>query len=126
MTMSKIACMMGSGALGALCRYGLGGWVQERFGGTFPLGTMAVNVIGCLIFGFLWTLANERYLLSGPLAFMVLTGFVGSFTTFSTMTFEGFRLLSSSAVGAALFYLFGSQLLGIGAAWGGVVLARLL
>lgn len=118
--------MMMAGALGALSRYALSGLIQQKGVGLFPWGTMTVNVTGCLAFGFIWALANERGLISGPTAFVVLTGFVGSFTTFSTMTFEAFRLISSSAHGTALAYLLGSQTIGIGAAFCGVLLGRLV
>lgn len=124
--MNKILLMMLAGGCGALSRYLLSGWVQSRSGISFPLGTMVTNVLGCFIFGFLWTMANERYVLSGELAFIVLTGFVGSFTTFSTMTFDAFQLLRSSAMTMAIVYLAGSQLLGIAGAWFGVIIARII
>ncbi len=124
--MSKILAMMFAGALGAISRYVVSGWIQERVGGVFPWGTMTVNVLGCFIFGFIWTLANERYLLPNSVSFVVLTGFAGAFTTFSTMTFEGLSLASTSAVALAVGYLLGSQLLGMGAIWSGAVVARML
>lgn len=122
--MSKMLGMMVAGALGALSRHVLSAVIQSKSGFSFPLGTMVVNVLGCMVFGFLWSLANERGILSGPMAFVVLTGFVGSFTTFSTMTFEAFNLFSSSALGTGMAYLLGCQILGVGAAWAGVAFAR--
>ena len=73
-----------AGALGTLARYGLGGAVQTVLGQNFPWGTLVVNAIGCLLFGLVWTLAEERLLISGHLRFIVLVGFMGAFTTFST------------------------------------------
>lgn len=122
--MSKIFFMMMAGALGALSRYGLSYFIQGKESGLFPWGTMTVNVVGCLLFGFIWALANERHLIPGQTAFIVLTGFVGSFTTFSTMSFEAFHLISSSAHGTATAYLLGSQAVGVGAAFCGVLLGR--
>ncbi len=124
--MSNFIGIMCAGAFGALSRYAVSGWIQERFGGAFPWGTMTVNVLGCFIFGFIWTLANERYLLPNSVSFIVLTGFAGAFTTFSTMTFEIFSLASTSAVAWAVGYLLGSQILGMGAVWIGTVVARML
>ncbi len=124
--MSKILAMMFAGALGAVSRFVVSGWIQERVDGVFPWGTMTVNILGCFIFGFIWTLANERYLLPNSVSFVVLTGFAGAFTTFSTMTFEGLSLASTSAVALAVGYLLGSQLLGMGAIWSGTVVARML
>nr|WP_321502368.1 CrcB family protein [uncultured Dethiosulfovibrio sp.] len=122
--MSKIILMMIAGALGALSRYVLSSLIQGKATEVFPWSTITVNVVGCLLFGFAWTLANERHFISGHTAFIILTGFIGSFTTFSTMTFEAFNLISSSAHIKALVYLIGSQTVGIGAALCGVLLGR--
>ncbi|MDD4836856.1 MAG: fluoride efflux transporter CrcB [Dethiosulfovibrio sp.] len=124
--MSKIAFMMIAGALGALSRYCLSSFIQGKESGLFPWGTMTVNVAGCLLFGFIWALANERHFISGQTAFIVLTGFVGSFTTFSTMSFEAFHLISSAAHVTAIAYILGSQAIGVGAAFCGVLLGKLV
>lgn len=113
-----------AGGLGALSRYAISSWIHGQTGGGFPWGTMAVNVTGCLLFGLLWSLAEERYLLPKTLSFIVLTGFVGSFTTFSTMTFETLNLIRTSSWLAALLYLGLGQVLGIIAAVAGIEMAK--
>jgi CrcB protein len=83
-----------AGAAGTLARYALGGLMQRLCGTGFPWGTLAINVIGCLLFGFFWTLGTERMLISAQTRIVVLTGFMGAFTTFSTYAFETAQMLS--------------------------------
>jgi len=92
----KLLGLAAGGAVGALCRYGLTGLVQESTQSTFPWGTFAVNAIGCFLFGLLWTLMAERFAISGGIRLVVLTGFLGSFTTFSTFVFETEQFIESS------------------------------
>ena len=89
-----------AGGLGALSRFGLTSLVNQAVGYHFPLGTLAVNVLGCLIFGFYWSTA-EHFGLNGPSRIIIMSGFLGAFTTFSSMIFEsgaltGYRLLPAA------------------------------
>ena len=68
---------------------------------------MAVNALGCFLFGLVWTLAEDRLLISGRARFLILTGFMGAFTTFSTFAFETSQLLDDSEWGLALANLLG-------------------
>jgi CrcB protein len=76
------------GALGTLSRYWLDGLVLRWTGEKFPWGILVVNALGCFLFGVVYPLAEERLLISGETRFIILTGFMGSFTTFSTFTFQ--------------------------------------
>ena len=71
----------------------LSGLVQRLAGERFPLGTMAVNLLGCLLFGFVWGYLEGRVGLSPQTRTIVLTGFMGAFTTFSTYAFETVTLV---------------------------------
>ena len=77
------------GFLGANARYWLGGWVQARWGATFPWGTFVINVTGSFLLGFFMTLVTERFALpqSAALRLVVAIGFVGAYATFSTFEF---------------------------------------
>ncbi len=86
--MQKVLLIAAAGAVGSLARYWLSGFVQEVVGIGFPWGTFAVNVLGSFLFGLVWTLSEERLLISPDARVMILTGFMGAFTTFSTFMFE--------------------------------------
>lgn len=122
----KILLLMIAGGLGATSRYLLSGVFQQKLGTAFPWGTLGVNLLGCFIFGLIWALSQERFALSGQVRFIILTGFVGSLTTFSTLTFEAFQLMRAAAFGQALLYLGVSQVSGLFMAWAGWTLVRFL
>ncbi len=92
----RLLLIAAAGALGTLARYGLGGLVQRMVPSGLPWGTFAVNALGCLLFGIVWSLAEERMLISGATRIIVLIGFMGAFTTFSTFAFETAQLLDDS------------------------------
>lgn len=122
----KIVLLILAGGLGATTRYLLSGLFQQKLGTSFPWGTFGVNLLGCFIFGLIWALSQERFAISGQVRFIILTGFVGSLTTFSTFTFEAFQLMRAAAFGPALLYLGVSQISGLFMAWFGWNLARML
>lgn len=86
--MQKLFWLAVLGAIGTLARYGMAGWVQRLSDANFPLGTLAVNTIGSFLFGLIWSIAEERALISTEARILLLTGFMGAFTTFSTFMFE--------------------------------------
>ena len=100
----KLLCIAGAGALGTLSRYGLAGFVQRIAGAGFPWGTVTVNVVGCFLFGLVWTLGGERMIISAEARTIILTGFMGAFTTFSTFISETGQL----ATGAQWWVAFGN------------------
>ncbi|MFA6450307.1 MAG: CrcB family protein [bacterium] len=94
--MPKLFWLALAGAAGTLARYGLVGIVQRGFGQSFPWGTLAVNIIGCLLAGLVWTLAEERNIISGEMRLIVLIGFMGAFTTFSSLILETTGLMKDT------------------------------
>lgn len=125
-TWFRLALLAVAGAGGTLARYGFQGWAQRLAGGTFPWGTAAVNILGCLFFGAVWAAASERHLMSAESRTIVLVGFFGAFTTFSTFAFETVQLLRAgqwawAAGNAALQNSAGVLALGAG-----ILLGRLL
>lgn len=113
-------------ALGANARYWLSNWFVGRVGPEFPWGTLFINVSGGLLIGLVLTVLNQR-LVSDPAARLLLvTGFLGAYTTFSTFTYETMRLLQNGDVGPALFNAAGSVTIGLAATFGGMWLGRWL
>ena len=115
-----------SGWVGSLGTVGLGGLVQRWCGSELPIGTIVVNLTECLAFGFVWTLADERLIISGETRFIILTGFMGAFTTFSTFAFETSGLLPDAEWRYAAGNVLGHNVLGVAGVIGGMALGKVL
>lgn len=111
--MLKLALLALAGAIGALARYGLSGIAQQACGEKFAWGTLAVNAVGCFLFGLVWTLAEDRLIISGQTRVILLTGFMGAFTTFSTFAFETSEYIRDSQWMLATANLAGQNVLGL-------------
>jgi fluoride exporter len=114
------------GVLGTLSRYGLQGWVQEVSAATFPTGTLAVNLLGCLLMGGLNRLALEHLWFPPEWRIAVMIGFLGAFTTFSTFGFETFRMLEDGEWARATLYVSISLIGGLLAVVAGTKLVELI
>ncbi|MBI1248951.1 chromosome condensation protein CrcB [bacterium] len=133
--MSKVTLILSIalfGAMGALGRVYLGTFVQSMVPEVdsirFPVGTLLINVAGCLLFGFLGYLGHHHQILPGFWRTVLLSGFLGSFTTFSTFSFETYLLYEDAPYGK--LYLAAANVglnvsLGIGAILLGIQLGRL-
>ncbi len=111
---------------GATARYALSGWVAQRLGASYPLGTLAVNVSGSFLLGLFLPLSTQRLLLDPRLRLSVAVGFLGSYTTFSSLAVESLHLLLSGQWALGLANLMGSTLLGGLAAALGIFAGRAL
>lgn len=106
-------------------RFWISKMVQSYTFIAFPFGTMTVNVLGCLIIGFLSGLNwNGGGLLSPSVKMLLTTGFCGGFTTFSTFMNEGYGLMQDGSYTYMMLYLFGSLVLGLLAVLAGHYLAK--
>jgi fluoride exporter len=114
------------GALGTLARYGLGGFVQQWTDKLFPWGTVAVNLFGCLLFGVIWSSLEERWPGSGQMRTIILIGFLGALTTFSSYVFELDAMLRNAQWLPALGYFTIHNLGGLAAMIAGLALGRLI
>jgi CrcB protein len=122
----KLAWLSLAGALGTLARYGLAGFVQRIDGSSFPWGTVAVNLIGCFIAGWLYVMFENRWTVSGETRTIVLVGFMGAFTTFSAMILETGVLLRSTDWMYAAGNIALQNVVGFISLWAGMVLARMV
>ncbi len=112
------------GFVGAVARYTVDGWVTTLGRGTFPWGTLAVNVSGSLLIGILFALSAERAILPAEVRGPLLIGFVGAYTTFSTLALESWRLVEDGAWMLGVANLALSVLLGLVAVVAGVAIGR--
>ncbi|HHH43049.1 MAG TPA: fluoride efflux transporter CrcB [Gammaproteobacteria bacterium] len=124
--MNQVLAIAGGGAAGALLRYWMSSGVYLLAGRAFPYGTLAVNVLGSLLMGFLYIWLLERVPAGATMRAFVLVGLLGAFTTFSTFSIETLNLIEAGQIGRAVLNVLLSVLLCIGAATLGVMLARQL
>lgn len=122
--MQQILFIAAGGALGAVLRYGLSNGVHAVLGRGFPYGTLAVNVLGSLLIGFLYIVLLERYSASAEWRAIIIIGILGAFTTFSTFSIETYNLLENGELVKAMLNIFLSIVLCLLAAWLGVILGR--
>lgn len=122
----KFILLVGAGGfVGSVARYLLSDAVQSRLLTSFPFGTMTVNLLGCFIIGVIYAL-SETANLAPEYRILIATGFCGGFTTFSSFSFESLTLLQDNQYLYAVLYAGFSLVLGLLAAFLGVILIRYL
>jgi CrcB protein len=121
--LTKILILAAGGAIGTVLRYGLSGVIHRFSPGTFPYGTMAVNLTGCLMIGLLWGV-NERLSFNPALRMFLFIGLLGGFTTFSSFGLETFNLLRDNELKLGLWNILLNNFLGITLVVAGFWIAR--
>jgi fluoride exporter len=112
------------GGTGAMARYAAGSAIMIRFGGKFPLGTLVINVTGSFLIGFLMTMLTERFKLDPNWRLLLVVGFLGGYTTFSSFEWETYSALRDGARWTGALNVVSSVTLGYAAVWLGAILAR--
>jgi CrcB protein len=112
--------------VGANLRYLLGRLAAREFGSVFPYGTLGINIVGSFIVGFFVIWTSERVLIDPRWRLLVVVGFCGSFTTFSSYAFESMAFFEQGQWGLMLANVFGNNLLCLAGALAGIALARAL
>lgn len=112
------------GFVGTIFRYWLGDLIAKRYGETFPLGTLAVNALGCFLIGFLFYFFYDRNLTSPTVRTVVFIGVIGGFTTFSSYGLQTFTLLRDGQAFLALVNIVASNALCLVLVWLGYGLAK--
>ena len=121
--MDRYMMVMLGGATGSLTRYVVGTAIMNRMGGRFPVGTVFINVTGCFLIGFLMTLLTERLQPHPNWRFLLVVGFLGGYTTFSSFEWETLSLMRDGSRWLGLLNAAGSVLLGYAAVWLGATIA---
>lgn len=123
--MKNIVLIAIGGASGALCRHWMVLLVNGFANSRFPFGTLTVNLLGSFLIGIMYVLITERLTLHPDWRSILMVGFLGAFTTFSTFSLESIALLENGQIANAILYVLSSLTLCILAAWCAVTLARL-
>ncbi len=113
------------GGIGSILRYLTSVWALKQFTYNFPLATFMVNIAGCLLIGILVGLSFRFQWIDQSMKLLLITGFCGGYTTFSTFSLENWGLLEMGNYGSLLLNVLGSFILGILAVWGGLLLAKI-
>src|ERR1051325_10417599 len=121
--MYTILLIAAAGLLGTLARYGLSSWVDTRWDSPLPIGTVAVNLIGCFVIGVVVHLAERQYLVDPAIRAAVLVGLLGGFTTFSSYAVQTFNLIAAGRLILAAANLAISNLAGLLLVWAGYTVA---
>ena len=124
--MNQVLAIAAGGAAGSVLRFWMSTWVYALLGRSFPYGTFAVNILGCLAMGFLFVLFTDRLSDSVVLRAGILIGVLGGFTTFSTFSIEAFNLIEQGELLKAPVYMLASLILCVAGTWLGVVIGRQL
>lgn len=123
--MTRLIFIAIGGAVGALLRYGLTGFISKNFDGAFPWGTLGVNLLGCLLIGFLWEIFSNAVTAPNWRAFMLI-GLLGAFTTFSSYGLECLNMLRDGEVKFALTNMFLSNIFGLVLVFIGIEIASIV
>ncbi|MGR0480810.1 MAG: fluoride efflux transporter CrcB [Candidatus Electronema sp. V4] len=122
----RLALIGAGGAAGAVLRFAVSSWVQTRSGSiVYPLGTLSVNLTGCLLIGLLSGLADNRSMFSAETRSFLIIGGLGAFTTFSTFGNETLNLLRAGRLELALLNIGAQVVFGLALVWLGRMLAGL-
>ena len=112
------------GAAGSVCRYLVGQWSLRLFGPAFPWGTLIVNVAGSFAIGLVVELIARRLNASTEMRLLIVTGFLGGFTTFSAFSLDAISLVERSTTLVGVTYIVASVTLSLAAVFAGLALGR--
>ena len=124
--MVKIISLVVGGALGTTLRYFFSGIIYKITGSDFPYGTLAVNIAGCFIIGFLVSITETKFILGPNSKVLLMVGFCGAFTTFSTFILETANLMKDGQISRAFLNLFVSLVLGFVFLRAGMIMGEVL
>jgi len=121
----KYLLILLGGGVGSLSRYMIGSALVTRYGMRLPIvGTMTINITGSFLIGLLMTLITERFGANQNLRALLVIGFLGGYTTFSSFEWETYAVIRDGGFWMGIFNIVGSVTLGYAAVWLGATLAR--
>jgi fluoride exporter len=120
--LSRCFCVLIGGGMGALARYLVALLVGSRYGGRFPLGTFLINVTGSFLIGLLMTFFTRNTALHPNWRLLLVTGFLGGYTTFSSFEYETYVAVQAGTPALGLLYVLSSVVAGYLATYAGALL----
>jgi len=124
--MTKYLMVALGGAIGSMLRFWAGGYVSTRLGTRFPYGTFLINITASFLIGFIMTLLAERMHWGSNWGYLIVAGFLGGYSTFSTFEYETFRVFQDGEFLVAGMNIVLSVAVGFLAVWVGVVTGRII
>lgn len=124
--MEKLWLVALGGSIGSCLRYLISLWSADHLGTGFPYGTLLANVIGSFIIGAFMAAATERFIVNPNLRFLIVIGFCGGLTTFSSFSYETMKLLEGSGFHYAMINFLANMVLSFIAVWLGMAAVRAL
>lgn len=124
--MLKYVMVGAGGCLGSILRFWLGSYIGSRIGTRFPYGTFVINVTGSFLIGLVFAVLTARTQWSPNWRYLILIGFIGGYTTFSSFEFETLRTVQDGQIGVGILYVALSVVVGFVAVWGGMMTGRAL
>ncbi len=122
--MLQLILVAAGGAVGSVFRYLVGQWSFRLLGPAFPWGTLIVNVLGSLAIGLFVEAIARRFNASNEMRLLLVTGFLGGFTTFSSFSLDAVALFEKGAMMQAAGYVVASVVVSLGAVFAGLALGR--
>ncbi|MEG6584494.1 fluoride efflux transporter CrcB [Dendrosporobacter sp. 1207_IL3150] len=126
MMLKNILMVAVGGSIGAVTRYLISLWAVARIGADFPYGTLIANVVGCFIIGVFMTITMEKFIVSSHMRLLVTVGFLGGLTTFSSFSYETFKVFGDAGFNIAMYNVLANIVLGFLATWGGILLGKMI
>jgi CrcB protein len=124
--MRELILVFMGGGLGSVIRFAMGRWINAFHNGTFPWGTLAVNVVACFLMGLLIGLADHKNMLSPSARVFWTVGFCGGFSTFSAFSAEALVLIQGGLQWSFVMYLLASLVLCVAGTYAGLSLGETL
>jgi CrcB protein len=122
--MKSILLVGFGGFIGSIARYLTAAIIQDKSSSNFPIGTLMVNIVGCLLIGLFLGLSDKQNIISPELRLFLTIGFCGGFTTFSSFTNDNVQLINSGALLQVLLYTGLSVIVGIAATYIGYLVVK--